>query len=222
MATPDRTNELCGVTAAVAAARIERIQLCRLRTWRLWRRKGTLAGYTTNQMVRNNRGHRRKEVFGSVNRATFRWDDHPCCLEFFHQVCPRPATLRPWSSLRESVPDLPMPGLSPKGADKFRDVEKCASPWLHNQRKSMSRPIFPIVSAMERIRRCIRDDRTFVMFSQRCLIHRYLPSNVSPGCRTITAIGFRICACRSPTVATSAAPIACRRNCRSGCRAGKS
>src|ERR671918_1904941 len=116
MATPNRTNELHRVTTVVAAARIEKIQLCRLKKWRLWRRKGTLAGYTTNRMVRNNRGRRSWEVFGNVNRATFRWDDHPYCLESFDRVCPTPTIPRPWSSLGESAPDLPMPGLAPKDA----------------------------------------------------------------------------------------------------------
>ena len=138
MATLDRTNNLHGVTAAAVAARTERIQLCHLKKWRLWRRKGTLAGYTTNRMVRNNRGRRSWEVFGNVNRATFRWNDHPCCLESFDRVYPRPATPCPSSYPHESVPDLPISGLSPKDADKFRDVARCASPWLHNQRKSMS------------------------------------------------------------------------------------
>ena len=121
------------LTAAVAAERIERIPPCRLKKWHLWKRKETLGEYKTNRMVRNNRGRRRKEVIGNANRATFRWDDHPCCLESFDRDCPRPATLRPSSSLSESVPDLPMPGLSPKDAGTFRDVEKCAFQWLHNQ-----------------------------------------------------------------------------------------
>src|SRR5262249_27098429 len=104
MAAADGTNELHGVTAAVAAARIERIQLCRLKKGRLWRHKGTLAGYTTNRMVRNNRGRRSWEGFVNVNRATFRWDDHPCCLESFGRVYPRPATPRPSSFPGESAP----------------------------------------------------------------------------------------------------------------------
>jgi Molybdenum cofactor biosynthesis enzyme len=54
------------------------------------------------------------------------------------------------------------------------------------------------------------------------LIHCRVPSNVSLQCRTVTATGFPICASRSRTVVTSAANIACRRNCRSGCRATKS
>jgi len=132
MATHNRTNELHRITAVVAAARIERIQLCRLKKWRLWRRKGTLAGYTTNRMVRNNRGRRSWEVFGNVNRATFRWDDHPCHLESFDRACPKPATPRPLSYLREFVPDLPTLGLSPREAGRCQDVEKCASPSLHN------------------------------------------------------------------------------------------
>src|SRR5215813_14948131 len=103
MAAADGTNELHGVTAAVAAARIERIQLCRLKKWRLWTRKGTLAGYTTNRMVRNNRGCRSWEVFRNASKPTFRWDDHPYCLESLDRVCPRPATPRPWSSLSEFV-----------------------------------------------------------------------------------------------------------------------
>jgi hypothetical protein len=126
MTTLDRTNDLRGVTTAVAVARIGRIQLCRLKKWRLWRRKGTLAEYTTNRMVRNNRGRRSWEVFDSANRATFRWEDHPCRLESFHRACPKPARRRPWSSLRESVPDLPLPGLSLRDAGRFRDVAKCA------------------------------------------------------------------------------------------------
>jgi hypothetical protein len=35
MAALDRTNQLHPVTAVVAAARIESIQLCRLKKWRL-------------------------------------------------------------------------------------------------------------------------------------------------------------------------------------------
>src|SRR4029077_2711003 len=136
MATPDRTNELHGVTAAVAAARTERIQLCHLKKWRLWRRKGTLAGYTTNRMVRNNRGRCSWEVFGNVNRATFRWDDHPCCRETFDRACPRPAIPRPWSYLHQSGLGSPGPGLSARDAGKCRDVAKCAPAWLHNPRES--------------------------------------------------------------------------------------
>jgi hypothetical protein len=128
-----KANELfIGVTTAEAAARIGRRQLCRLRKWHLLMRKGTLAGYTTNRMVRNNRGRRSWEVFGNVNKATFRSDDHPCCLESFDRACPRPATPRPSSYLRESVPDLPTLGLSPRDAGRSQDVEICASPWLHN------------------------------------------------------------------------------------------
>src|SRR5262245_55346275 len=126
MAAPHQTNELHGVTAAAAAARIGRIQLYRLKKWRLWRRKGTLAGYMTNRMGRNNRGRRSWEAFDNVNRATFRWGDYPCCLESFGRVRPRPATPRPSSYLRESVPDLPMPGLSLRGVDTFPDFAKCA------------------------------------------------------------------------------------------------
>jgi cyclic pyranopterin phosphate synthase len=37
----------------------------------------------------------------------------------------------------------------------------------------------PSASATERMRRCMRDDRTFVMFSQRWLIHHSVPGNVS-------------------------------------------
>src|SRR4029453_10323131 len=105
----------------------EIIQLCRLKKWRLWRRKGTLAEYTTNRMVRNNRGRRSWEVFDNVNRATSRWDDHPYCLESFDRVRPKPATPRPLSYLRESVPYLKILGLSPRDVDTFPDVAKCAS-----------------------------------------------------------------------------------------------
>src|SRR5215510_3634508 len=132
MAKPKRTNELHRVTAVAVAARIERIQLCRSKKWRLLRRRGTLAGYTTNQMARNNRAPRSWEVFDNVNKATFPWDHLQRCQESFDRVCPRPARPRPCSSLGGSVPDLLTLGLSLKGAGRSRDAEKCASPWLRN------------------------------------------------------------------------------------------
>src|SRR5262245_40944656 len=127
VAAPDRSTELHGVTAAVVAVRIERIQLCPLKKWRLWRHKGILVGYMTNRKVRSNKGRHNWEVFDNVDRATFQWDDPPYCLESFDRVYPRPTTPRPSSYLRESVPDLLMPGLSPRGVDTFPDVAKCAS-----------------------------------------------------------------------------------------------
>jgi hypothetical protein len=141
-----RTNELYGFTAAVAAARIGRISLCHLKKWRPLKRKGTLVGYTTNRMVHNSRGRRSWEVFGSVSKATFRWDDHPCYLESFRRARPRLAIQRPWSSLREFVPDLPKPGLSPKDSDTFRDFAKCASGELRNRQELRPR-LLPRMSA---------------------------------------------------------------------------
>jgi hypothetical protein len=147
-------------TVVAVAARIGRIQLYRLKKWRLWRRKGTLVGYTTNRMVRNNRGRRSWEAFDNVNRATFRWDDDPYCLESFGRVYPRPATPRPSSYLRESVPDLPKLGLSPKGVDTFPHVAKCASAWLHNPRESAPSLLSRMSARRTKLDAAYRDDHT--------------------------------------------------------------
>src|SRR5207247_4680709 len=54
------------------------------------------------------------------------------------------------------------------------------------------------------------------------LIQAHVVGNVAIKCRTATAIGFPICVSRSPIAAMSAAPIACLRSYRNGCRAKRS